>query len=116
MGWKLVLTEKNQLHTGDKMKNTGCKYLPVILLLFLIFNIDVTAQTAGKLAGKVTDETGQPLIGATVLVEGTNKGAVTDIDGYYTVLNLRAGTYTVEFRYTGYQTKKVSEVVISTEW
>ncbi|MBW7873177.1 MAG: TonB-dependent receptor [Ignavibacteriales bacterium] len=97
------------------MKNTGCKYLPVILLLFLIFNIDVTAQTAGKLAGKVTDETGQPLIGATVLVEGTNKGAVTDIDGYYTVLNLRAGTYTVEFRYTGYQTKKVSEVVISTD-
>ena len=98
------------------MKKTGYKFLPVILLIFIVLvSGQVKAQTAGKLAGRVTDENGQPLIGATVIVEGTNKGAVTDFDGYYSILNLRAGTYSVEFRYTGFQSKKVEAIAVSTD-
>ncbi|MCA0389314.1 MAG: TonB-dependent receptor [Bacteroidetes bacterium] len=98
------------------MKKTGYKFFPVILLIFMVLISGlVNAQTAGKLAGRVTDENGQPLIGATVIVEGTNKGAVTDYDGYYTILNLRAGTYSVEFRYTGFQSKKVEAIAVSTD-
>lgn len=98
------------------MKKTGYKFLPVILLIFIVLiSGQLNAQTAGKLAGRVTDENGQPLIGATVIVESTNKGAVTDFDGYYTILNLRAGTYSVEFRYTGFQSKKVEAIAVSTD-
>ncbi len=98
------------------MIKTGYNFFPVLLLLLIAFGLtEVSAQTAGKLAGRVTDETGQALIGATIIVDGTNKGAVTDYDGYYTVLNLRAGTYSVEYRYTGFQTKKISAIQISTD-
>ncbi|SHN41996.1 Outer membrane receptor proteins, mostly Fe transport [Chitinophaga sp. CF418] len=66
----------------------------------------------GKVTGKVTDQkTGEALIGVTVIVQGTSTGAVTDVEGRYT-LNLAPGTYTLEFKYMGYQTKAVSEVVV----
>ena len=38
-----------------------------------------------KVTGRVVDSTGEPLIGATVLVEGTTNAAVTDIDGNFTI-------------------------------
>lgn len=38
-----------------------------------------------KVTGRVVDSTGEPLIGATVLVEGTTNGTVTDIDGNFTI-------------------------------
>ncbi|GAB1350206.1 hypothetical protein MASR1M107_24210 [Ignavibacteriales bacterium] len=98
------------------MKKTGYNFTPVILLIIIVLvSGQAFAQTAGKLAGRVTDENSQPLIGATVLVEGTNKGAVTDYDGFYTILNLRAGTYSVEFRYTGFQSKKIESIAVSTD-
>lgn len=66
----------------------------------------------GKVTGKVTDQkTGEALIGVTVIVQGTGTGAVTDVEGRYT-LNLAPGIYTLEFKYMGYQTKAVSEVVV----
>jgi outer membrane receptor protein involved in Fe transport len=68
------------------------------------------AQTTGKLKGRVTDTNGEPLVGANVLVMGTSQGAATDLDGYYNIINIRTGTYSVEFRYVGYQSKIVKDV------
>jgi TonB-dependent receptor len=60
----------------------------------------------------VTDKkSGEALIGVTVIVQGTSNGAVTDVEGRYT-LNVAPGTYTLEFKYMGYQTKAISEVVV----
>lgn len=42
-----------------------------------------------KVTGRVVDSTGEPLIGATILVEGTTNGTVTDIDGNYTLNTLQ---------------------------
>lgn len=56
------------------------------------------------ITGKVTDEhEGVPLPGVYVMVSGTAKGCVTDLDGIYEV-PLQKGTYTLEFRYISYQT------------
>ncbi len=82
-----------------------------IFILFISFGVS-NAQTAGKLKGKVTDNKGEPLVGANVLISGTNLGSATDLDGYYTILNVRTGTYSVEFRYIGYQSKNVEGVKI----
>ena len=84
-------------------------WISFFLVIFYGFNY---AQITGKLKGKVTDSKGEPLIGANVLVLGTNLGAATDIDGYYDIINIRTGTYSIEFRYVGYQSKIVKEVKI----
>lgn len=70
------------------------------------------AQT-GKLAGTITDENGSPLPGATALVVGTTLGAAADGDGYYTILQIPPGTYTVRFSIVGFQTRLVEDVRIA---
>lgn len=72
------------------------------------------AQANGKIVGKVTDKkTGEALIGVTVLIQNAGKGTVTDVEGRYT-LSAPAGTYVLDFKYMGYQTKSISDVVIKT--
>ena len=90
-----------------KWQNNIFYYIAFFLLIFCNMNF---AQTTGKLKGKVTDNNGEPLVGANVLIMGTNLGAATDVDGYYNIINVRTGTYSVEFRYVGYQSKIVKEV------
>ena len=59
---------------------------------------------AGKIRGKVTDAgTGEPLVGANVVVVGTSMGAATNIAGEFIVLNVPAGTYSLRTSYVGYQ-------------
>jgi TonB-dependent receptor len=75
--------------------------------------VSVSALAAGNIAGKVTDEkTGEPLIGATVMVKGTSFGTVTDVDGRFTI-PVDAGDYTVEVKYMGYGNKEISEVHVT---
>ncbi|MDX1667010.1 MAG: carboxypeptidase-like regulatory domain-containing protein, partial [Saprospiraceae bacterium] len=58
--------------------------------------------------GVVTDATtGEPLIGANVLVVGTSSGTVTDFDGTYTI-NVPEGYEMLEFSYTGYSSETVT--------
>lgn len=81
------------------------------ILLLGCFNVQAQNNT-GKVSGKLTDKkTGELLIGVTVLVQNTSKGAVTDVEGRY-LLQLEPGTYTLDFKYMGYQTKSISEVVV----
>ena len=92
------------------------KRLITILFFFLLLTGIVLAGTTGKLKGKVTDQqTGEPLIGANVLMIGTSFGAATNINGEYTIGNLEPGSYEVRFSYIGYQTKTISNVRINTD-
>lgn len=83
-----------------------------VLLFFLILPVVVFAQS-GQLRGTITDqETGEPLLGANVLVVGTNQGAATDINGEYIILNVFADTYEVRASYIGYQAKTIQNIRI----
>lgn len=62
---------------------------------------DVAAQSR-TVVGTVTDETGMPMIGLTVIVTGTSNGATTDLDGRYLLQVPENGTLT--FSYLGYET------------
>lgn len=53
-------------------------------------------------SGRIIDEAGQPLVGATVLLKGTNRGASTDANGDYS-LPVPLGTNTFIFAYSGYE-------------
>ncbi|HRI58494.1 MAG TPA: SusC/RagA family TonB-linked outer membrane protein [Saprospiraceae bacterium] len=57
-------------------------------------------------SGTVTGDDGETLVGASVRVQGTNVGAVTDVSGKYTV-NVPAGATTLTISYTGYTTQDV---------
>jgi len=79
-----------------------------ISLLTLIIN----AQT-GKIIGKIIDaKTGETLPGATVLIEGTTKGASADFDGNFSLTGLQAGKYTLVASYITYDNKKFVDVVV----
>ena len=67
-------------------------------------------ETGGKLkferiSGKVTDEKGEPLIGASVVVKGTTKGTITDVDGKYT-LEVPSRS-TILYSYIGYESREI---------
>ena len=101
-----------KLELQQLLNTLKTKYFLSAFLLFIVFTNFSLAQS-GKLSGKVIDAaTGEPLISANVIIDGTTLGAATDIDGFYSILNIRPGTYTVNYRYLGYQTKIVQNVII----
>ncbi|TFH02988.1 MAG: hypothetical protein E4H13_00340, partial [Calditrichales bacterium] len=76
------------------------------LILFLVLAMVpvVFAGTTGKIAGVVKDkQTGEPLPGVNVLIEGTTLGASTDIDGYYVIVNVPVGVIQLQVSYIGYK-------------
>ncbi len=77
------------------------------LLIFVLFASLGTIMAQRTITGTVSDEIGEPLIGATVLVQGTTSGAVTGINGDYSV-NLPAGSTVLVFSYTGYTSSEVT--------
>ncbi len=83
------------------------------LLAFFSLVTVANAATTGKISGKVVDaQTGDPLIGANVIIEGTDLGASTDQDGYYHIINIPVGTYSVQAGYIGYQSVRKKEVEV----
>lgn len=64
-----------------------------------------TNTTKRKITGRILDENGEPLIGASVTIKGTTDRAVTDIDGNYTVMT-NAENPVAQFTYLGYKTQE----------
>ena len=90
------------------------KYLHAILIMLLIASNILHAGTTGKIAGKVIDKnSGEPIPFVNVLVEGTNFGAATDIEGEYVILNLPPGKYNVKAQAIGYQAQVVQNIQVS---
>jgi len=86
------------------------KWLVVVLVLALLPSLAFSATT-GKIAGRVVDkDTKEPLPGVNIVIEGTLMGAATDEKGYYVILNVPVGTYSVRAQYIGYQTVTISNV------
>ena len=76
----------------------------LFLALLVAAFVPVLVFAAGKIRGKVTDAgTGEPLVGANVVVVGTQMGAATNVSGEYVILNVPAGVYTLKTTYVGYQ-------------
>ena len=84
------------------MKKSKCYLLGILAFLFLIPNV-VFAQNL-NVEGTVLDETGEPLIGVTVVVQGQGTGAITDFDGRFRIQSVKQGAK-IEFSYVGYLTQ-----------
>jgi len=85
-----------------------------IFLLSFAAGIIAVAGVTGKIAGRAFNAgTGEPLPFATIVVSGTTTGAATDIDGYYAILNVSPGVYTVRASSVGYATVAIHNVKVS---
>ncbi len=81
------------------------RWVKLLLLTLLLPATTALAQT-GKIAGVITEAaTGNPIPGANVVIEGTTVGSVTDIDGYYVILNVRPGTYNLTASFIGFRSE-----------
>ncbi|MEQ9309859.1 MAG: TonB-dependent receptor [Balneolaceae bacterium] len=91
--------------------NTFNKVIFLITALFLTANLK--AQENGRIVGTVVDaETGETLIGVSIIIEGTVKGAATDIDGNYIIRNVSAGTYNLIVSYLSFSTQTITGLVV----
>ena len=74
----------------------------------------IAGAANGKISGNVYDSrTLEPLVGANVLVLGTQTGAATDEQGHFVIENLQSGSYNLEVRYLGYTTAKRGNIIVS---
>ncbi len=84
----------------------------IIVILYLLA-FALFAGNTGKISGVVTDKnTGEPLAGVNVVVKGKPLGAATDQNGFYYILQIPPGVYTLEFSYIGYRTVNVTNVKV----
>ena len=83
----------------DKIKDC----FRLILLVFAGFV--ALAADAAAIKGKVVDEAGEPLIGATVALTSSGVTVATDVDGNYEIPGLRNGVYVIEAFYVFYKTQ-----------
>jgi hypothetical protein len=89
-------------------------FLQFFLSLLIISHQLIFAGTTGRLAGRITDAaTGDPLPFVNVVLMGTTLGAATDIDGYYSILNIPPGNYVVKASAIGYNSVSYQDVKIS---
>lgn len=86
------------------MKQVFLKSVALLMILFIGSTYNAVAQTS-VVTGTVTDETGAPMVGLTVIVTGTTSGATTNLDGVYEI-NVPANA-TLTFSYLGYETQVV---------
>ena len=86
-------------------KTSASKALTVLMLL-LFLPLSLWAQQM-TVKGVVSDETGEPVIGASVLVKGTGNGTITDLDGRFTLSDVAKGA-SIDVSYVGYVTQTVA--------
>ena len=80
----------------------------MLLLACLFVGIGlVTAQTQKVTGVVISEEDGQPVVGASVLVKGTTQGTITDVDGNFNLSNVPSSAKTLQISYIGMQTQEV---------
>jgi TonB-linked SusC/RagA family outer membrane protein len=85
--------------SASKSKNTSARYF-ILLILCLVFSANMFSQTT--IRGKVLDEAGEPVTGATVQVKSTTDGAITDLDGNFSISTSRKFPLSIVANYLGY--------------
>src|SRR3989339_1984974 len=107
--------ERFQFIKGELMhQKLFTRRFTLFLAISALLATSLSAQlTTGKIEGTVRDkDTGQPVSGVQVQVEGTRLGNISNADGYYFILSVPPGRRNVVFTYTGYQKTTVSNQLL----
>ncbi len=89
-------------------------HLFILLCVFFTCSDVLLAGTTGKISGRILDaENNEPLPGVNIIVDGTQMGAATDINGFYQIINLPPGTYTLVMRMIGYTSQRIEGIKVN---
>ena len=84
-----------------------------VIALVVSLPLAAYAGTTGKIQGSVKDaQSGEPLPGANVVLEGTQRGATTDANGYYVILLVDPGRFALAGSMVGYDTQRQTDVLV----
>lgn len=83
--------EDNIVYLSDKVNNSGIQSI----------------SQERNITGTITDSQGEPIIGASILIKGTDRGTITNLDGQYTI-PVMDNDQTLVFSYIGYQTQEIN--------
>jgi len=92
------------------------KLFPLVkhIVIVLILTMGVAHAQSGKISGRITDKlTGEPLPFVNVVIEGTTQGAASDLDGYYNILNVAPGNYSIKISAVGYSSVTIQGIRVS---
>ncbi|MDX1902766.1 MAG: outer membrane beta-barrel protein [Thermonemataceae bacterium] len=82
-------------------------------LLFFFSISTLLAQNTGTIKGQLKDNiSGEAIIGATILLKGTNLGASTDVDGNFQITGIPEGKYTMAISSIGYDSKEIENIEV----
>ena len=73
------------------------------------------AGITGKVQGTITDQNGQPLPGSNVMILGTNRGAAADENGFFIILNIPPGKYSIVAQMIGFKSITKTEVSVNSD-
>ena len=90
-----------------KLRKTHLLWIPLVVCLFLVKSVNVMAaiEQAIHVKGQVVDSTGEPVIGANIVVKGTNTGVISDIDGNFAIDAPKNSVLLISF--IGYKSQEV---------
>lgn len=91
------------MYVSKKREHIG--HMVLMILALLLFTGTMWAQNI-KITGRVIDKTNQPMIGVSVVVDGTRTGVATDMDGNYSIS--AQGNATITFSAIGMKSQKVA--------
>ena len=74
-----------------------------LIIVMIVCPLSAYAGITGILSGKVVDEKGKAISGASIRILGTTKGGSTKLKGDFLISNITAGNYTVQAKYVGYK-------------
>ncbi len=98
-----IVSAPLQTALAEISHTTNLDWIPLSDGLIILTKSRERQQETGTISGSVSDaRTGEPLIGANVLVEGTRLGAAADLSGKFRVEHVPVGTYNIVARYVGY--------------
>lgn len=91
--------------------NSGSSFKTILLLLLIGSLAVAQTKSTGRIVGKILDsETGEEIVGANVFLQGTIKGAASDVDGRFSIQNIEPGTYTLMVSVISYSKKRITNV------
>lgn len=89
--------------------------LGIGLMGWMLLPSPARAGTTGTVSGAVVDSDDNPVVAATIRIEGTRLGAYTNAEGKFTILNVPPGTYEVTVQRIGFQSKRLTEVTVNAD-
>lgn len=84
----------------------------IILVIVLLHTITSLSQVKTSITGYVLGKSNEPIIGANIIIDGTELGSITDSLGYYKINNIPPATYNITASYLGYESQTIFNAII----